>query len=113
MEEKLKRYFELKKLAAEVNEELGKLRNELLDGHDGIAKRAYGDYILKINVQDRREYSDDKLQEAFPDPALWRLMSTHDAGKIAGLVKLAVVTEEQLRHTYRIRRVQTLTVQKL
>lgn len=44
MEEKLKRYFELKKLAAEVNEELGKLRNELLDGHDGIAKRAYGDY---------------------------------------------------------------------
>lgn len=110
MEEKLKRYFELKKLAAEVNEELGKLRNELLDGHDGIAKRAYGDYILKINVQDRREYSDDKLQEAL---ALWRLMSTHDAGKIAGLVKLAVVTEEQLRHTYRIRRVQTLTVQKL
>lgn len=112
MEQLLARYYELKELQKQVEEELDALRTRLLDTYTEAGHAEEGEYRLSISYQERREYHDDKLYNALPDPSLWRLMSRADGGKISSLVKLNVIAEPLLAGTYELRRVPVLRVKK-
>lgn len=112
MEEQLARYYELKEIQKQVEEELSDLRQKLMDAHAESGMTEAGNYRLTISYQDRREYHDDKLYNALPDPSLWRLMSRADTGKIASLLKLNVIKDNILTGTYEQRKVPVLKVQK-
>lgn len=112
MDNPLARYYELKETQKQIEEELNLLRNELLETYAEAGRAEAGEYQLSISYQERRDYNDDKVFNALPDPALWRLMSKSDTGKIASLLKLNVVQEKWLTGTYELRKVPVLRVQK-
>ena len=112
MERLVARYYELKELQKQVEEELEALRSRLLDEYTEAGGAEEGEYRLAISYQERREYHDDKLYNALPDPSLWRLISRADGGKIASLLKLNVISEPILAGTYELRKVPVLRVKK-
>lgn len=112
MEEHLARYYELKESQKQVEEELNELRQKLLESYTETGLAEAGEYRLTVSYQDRREYHDEKLFNALPDPSLWRLMSRADSGKIASLLKLNVIHDRVLAGTYELRKVPVLRVQK-
>ncbi|MED4584193.1 hypothetical protein P9578_15525 [Brevibacillus choshinensis] len=112
MEEHLARYYELKEMQKQVEEELNDLRNKLVESCQNTDSLEEGAYKLTISYQERREYNDDRLYNALPDPALWRLLSRVDTGKITSLLKLNVIHEHVLAGTYETKRVPVVRVQK-
>lgn len=112
MEQQLARYYELKELQKRVEEELNELRNTLIQSCPNTDSLEEGAYKLTISYQERREYNDERLYNALPDPALWRLMSRADTGKITSLLKLNVIHEKVLAGTYELKKVPVLRVQK-
>ncbi|WP_261798144.1 hypothetical protein [Brevibacillus massiliensis] len=112
MEQRLARYYELKQLQKELEEELELIKREILDEHTGPCSVEAGDYKLSITLQERRDYDDNRLFNALPDASIWRLLSKADAGKISSMVKVQVINEEMLAGTYEIRHVPYLRVQK-
>ncbi|WP_421617476.1 hypothetical protein ACAF76_003680 [Brevibacillus sp. TJ4] len=112
MEQLVARYYELKELQKQVEEELEALRARLLDAYAEAGQAQEGEYRLSISYQERRDYHDDRLYNALPDPSLWRLMSRADGGKIASLVKLNVIAEPLLSGTYELRKIPVLRVKK-
>ncbi|WP_026021221.1 hypothetical protein [Paenibacillus senegalensis] len=113
MENKLAAYFELKQRQRELEAQLAELRDELIGWFDEPIQTTYGGYHLRISLQERREYDDHLLYNRLPDGALWRMMSKADPAKIAGLVKLNVVSEDLLEGTYKIKRIPYVYVNKL
>ncbi|REK57383.1 MAG: hypothetical protein C6W55_05345 [Thermobacillus sp.] len=115
MEKMAERYFELKRQREAIEREMAALRCGMLAwcGERKQTEAEAGGYKVKIVTQTRREYNDDKLLAALPDPALWRLAASADAAKIAGLLRLKVLTEEMIRGTYTEKQVQLLHVEKL
>ncbi|WP_106768709.1 hypothetical protein [Paenibacillus faecalis] len=114
METALKRYYQLKQKQKEIEQELTELRRVVIDycqEHD-ISDLEAGGYRAKIVLQERREYDDNKLYEAFSDLELWRLLSKPDPSKIAGLVTLNVISEEKIKDTYSSKSVSLLHVKK-
>ncbi|GED32821.1 hypothetical protein [Brevibacillus centrosporus] len=112
MEEHLARYYELKEMQKQVEEELGNLRSKLMESCKNTDSLEEGAYKLTISYQDRRDYSDERLFNSLPDPSLWRLMSRADSGKINSLLKLGVIHEGVLAGTYELKKVPVLRVQK-
>jgi hypothetical protein len=112
MEPLLARYYELKEKQKQVEQELEKLRIRILESFAEAGQAREGEYRLTISYQERRNYHDDKLFNALPDPALWRLMSRADPGKISSLLKLKIIQEPLLEGTYELKKVPILRVEK-
>lgn len=112
MDQPIARYYELKEIQKQVEDELNALRGQLLEAHSEIGSAEEGEYKLSITYQERREYNDDRLFNALPDASLWRLMSKADTGKISSLLKLNVIHEQILTDTYEPKKVPVLRVQK-
>ena len=112
MEQLLARYYELKEMQKQVEQELDELRFQILESFAEAGQAQEGEYRLTISYQQRRDYHDDKLYNALPDTALWRLMSRADGGKIASLLKLNIIQESLLAGTYELRKIPILRVQK-
>jgi hypothetical protein len=115
MDKLAERYFELKQMREAIEREMAALRSGLLAwcAERRQTEAEAGGYKVKIVAQTRRVYDDDKLLAALPDPALWRLAASADAAKIAGLLRLKVLTEDMIRGTYTEKHVQLLHVEKL
>ncbi|CAM4372322.1 hypothetical protein PATA110616_11030 [Paenibacillus tarimensis] len=114
VEAKLRRYYELKQQIKQLSDELAELRDELIGycmEHE-VRQLEAGGCKLTLVVQQRREYDDAKLLSALPEPELWRMLSRADTAKVASLVKLNVLTEEQIKDTYLLKDVQLLQVVK-
>ncbi|OAB46003.1 hypothetical protein [Paenibacillus glacialis] len=114
MEAKVKRYFQLKKKHKEIEQELGDLRNEILShcSEEDLTELQTGHYHVKIVSQDRKEYDDNKLYDALPDPSVWKMISKADPTKIASLIKLNVISEETVRDTITIKKISLLQVNR-
>ncbi|WP_424768798.1 hypothetical protein [Paenibacillus sp. sgz302251] len=114
MDKTLRRYYQQKQKQKEMEQELNKLRNEILAycTEQGVSELELGSYKAKIVMQERKEYDDGKLFEALPDPGMWRLMSKSDTAKIASLIKLNVISEELIKETYSLKTVKLLQVDK-
>lgn len=113
-QQKVKRYYQLKLKQKEIEQELSELRGEILVHVDeqGQAELEFGSYTVKVVVQERKEYDEGKLYAALPDAEVWRMLSKPDTSKIAGLVKLKVLTEDKLKDTYAVKQVRLLQVDK-
>jgi len=111
----VKRYYELKQRQKEIEQELSELRGVIMNhcAEQGVAELEVGNYKVKIVHQERKEYDDNKLYEALPDPGVWRLLSKPDGSKIAGLIKLNVINEEKIQDTYTIKSIALLQVDKI
>ncbi len=112
MEQQIARYYELKLMQKEIEEQLEQLKKHILEIHPEAGSVEAGEYKLTVSFQERREYHDDRLFNALPDPSLWRLMSKADSGKISSLMKLNVIHEGIVDGTYDIKKIPTLRVQK-
>jgi hypothetical protein len=114
MDNQVKRYYQLKKKQKEIEQELGDLRNEILNhcSEQDITELKIGSYHVKIISQDRKEYDDSKLYDALPDPSVWKLISKADSSKITSLLKLNVITEETLKEALTLKKVALLQVNK-
>jgi hypothetical protein len=111
---KARRYFQLKKKQKEIEQELSELRSEIMAycTEQGLNETDLGNYKVRIIDQERKEYDDNKLYAALPDPHVWRLMSRADPAKISGLIKMNVITEEAIKDTYVTKKVSSLLVDK-
>lgn len=114
MDKKAARYFELKQQHKSIEQELSELRTEITGylAEHNFTELRLGDYKVKLVLQERKEYDENKLYQALPDPELWRLTSRPDASKIASLLKLNVITEQQLKDTYSIKPITLLHIEK-
>lgn len=112
MEQQLTRYYELKRMQKEIEEELDELKKQILTSYPSAGSLVVGEYKLTVSIQERREYNDERLYNALPDPTLWRLLSKADTGKVAGLLKLRVIHENTVEGTYELRKISVLRVQK-
>jgi len=114
MDKTVDRYYQLKQTVQALERQLAALRQEILGycAERGLSEADFGDYRVKVVVQDRRVYDDRKLYEALPDPEVWRLISRADGSKIASLVKWHVIAEDSLRGTYTLNRVASLHVER-
>ncbi|MDG0812059.1 hypothetical protein OMP40_23860 [Cohnella rhizosphaerae] len=110
----VKRFYDLKSKQKEIEKELSELRGQILTycEIEGLSQADVGGYSVKIVQQERREYDDEKLKAALPDDELWRLVSRADASKLAGLVKLNVLKEEQLFGTYSLKKIALVNVER-
>ncbi|MFF2886964.1 hypothetical protein [Paenibacillus sp. NPDC057967] len=108
------RYFQLKSKQKEIEQELQELRNEILAYYEeqGVTETTVGNFQVKLVKQERKEYDDTRLSEALPDLQLWRLLSKPDLSRIASLLKLKVITEDQLKDTYVTKHVTLLQIDK-
>ncbi|XEC94386.1 hypothetical protein AB6A23_24225 [Paenibacillus tarimensis] len=114
MDKKVKRYYQLKRQQKEIEQELNVLRNEILSHctEQGVTELEIGSYKVKLVLQERKEYDDNKLYEALPDPEVWRMLSKPDSSKISSLIKLNVIPEEKLKDTFLVKNITLLQVEK-
>lgn len=114
MDNKVRRYHQLKQQHKEIERELSELRTDIINycTEQGVSELEVGGYSVKMVLQERKEYDDTKLYEALPDPEVWRLLSRADSAKIASLIKLHIITEETLKHTFSIKNITLLQVEK-
>lgn len=115
MDKIVKRYYQLKAKQKEIEGELSELRGEIMKHCDeqGVQELESGGCKVRIVLQERRDYDENKLYNALPDPAVWRMLSKPDSSKISSLVKLNVITEEHIKDTYALKRVSLLQVDKV
>jgi hypothetical protein len=114
MEKKVQQYYKLKAKQKEMEKELGELRQDILAyfSEQGKAESVIGSYKVKLVTQNRKEYDDDKLYQTLSNPELWRLLSRADPAKIASLTKLKVIAEDKISHTYDVKTITLLQVDK-
>ncbi|MHA7964179.1 hypothetical protein ACX93W_08535 [Paenibacillus sp. CAU 1782] len=114
MDQPIRQYYRLKQKQKELEEQLAELRVHILDQlrEQDVLETSQAGYRAKIVVQERKEYDGEKLFAALPDLELWRLLSKPDAGKIAGLLKLNVIAQEQLAGTFETKEVLLLQVER-
>ncbi|MBB3114552.1 cell division septum initiation protein DivIVA [Paenibacillus phyllosphaerae] len=114
MDDKIKRYYQLKNKHKEMEQEIADLRSEIVAYcHEQQATELEaGSYRVKLVLQERKEYDESKLYEALPDPQLWRLLAKPDTAKIQSLIKLNVLSEEKLQDTYAVKNITLLHVDK-
>lgn len=114
MDKTVRRYYQQKQKQKEIEQELTELRNEILTylTEQEASELEIGSHKVKLVVQERKEYDDNKLFEALPDPELWRMLSKPDSSKIASLIKLNVINEEKLKDTFATKTVKLLQVDK-
>lgn len=114
MDMKVKRYYQLKQKQKQIEQELTELRAEITTycAEQNLTEIVIGSYKVKIVSQDRKEYDDNKLYEALPDPAVWRMLSKSDSSKINSLLKLNVISAEKIKDTYSVKTIKLLQVDK-
>ncbi|AIQ68640.1 hypothetical protein [Paenibacillus graminis] len=114
MEKKVQQYYKLKAKLKEMEKELSELRQDILAycTEKGEADSEIGGYRVKLITQNRKEYDDDKLFQTLSDPEVWRLLSKADPAKIASLSKLNIIDEGKIAHTYALKTVTLLQVDK-
>ncbi|MFP4976572.1 hypothetical protein ACE6ED_14295 [Paenibacillus sp. CN-4] len=110
----VERFALLKQTKSELEEELESLRGRIIRHCEdrGLRECDTGEFRVKLTYQERKEYDDDKLYHALPDAEVWRMISKSDPGKIAGMVKLRVLNEEALKHTYTVKPVCLVQVKR-
>ena len=115
MDKTVRRYYQLKKKQKELEQELAELRGQILSHceEQGQSELTVGSYRVKLVAQERREYDDRKLYEALADAEAWRLVSRADPAKLAGVVKMNVISEEALQGTYTTKHITLMQVERL
>ncbi|NUU57714.1 hypothetical protein HP548_26880 [Paenibacillus taichungensis] len=115
MEQKVQTYFELKQQQKEIEQRLSVLRDEIVGycEEQGVYETQVGGYTVKTVLQHRKEYDDQKLYASLPDPDIWRLLSKVDSHKLKSLIKLNILTEEQISPACTVKPVTLLQVDKL
>ncbi|WP_145046829.1 hypothetical protein [Paenibacillus xylanexedens] len=115
MEQKVRDYFELKQQQKEIEQRLSVLRDDILEycAEQGVYETELGGYVVKTVLQQRKEYDDQKLYAILPDPEIWRLLSKVDNNKLKSLLKLNVLSEEQISSAVTVRPITLLQVDKL
>ncbi|WP_342552366.1 hypothetical protein [Paenibacillus sp. FSL R7-0652] len=115
MEQKVQTYFELKQQQKEIEQRLSVLRDEIVAycAEQGIYETEVGSYKVKTVLQHRKEYDDQKLYASLPDPEIWKLVSKVDSHKLKSLIKLHILTEEQVSPACTVKQVTMLQVDKL
>lgn len=115
MEQKVQAYFELKQQQKEIEQQLSVLRDEIVAycAQQGVYETEVGGYKVKTVLQHRKEYDDQKLYASLPDPEIWRLLSKVDSHKLKSLIKLNVLSEEQVRPACTVKQVTLLQIDKL
>lgn len=114
MDKQVQQYYKLKAKQKELEQELAALRQEILAGmnEQGDSEAVFGGYRVKLVTQQRKEYDDELLYKTLSDPEVWRLVSKADPGKVASLAKLKVIDEAKIRHTYVLKTVTLLQVER-
>ncbi|WP_340009607.1 hypothetical protein MHH52_12045 [Paenibacillus sp. FSL K6-0276] len=114
MEKKVQQYYRLKQKQKEIEKELADLRQDILSycSEQGATEAEIGSYKVKLVLQNRKEYDDLKLYETLSDPEVWRMLSKSDPAKVASLTKLNVISEDKIMHTYSLKTVTLLQVDK-
>ncbi|WP_339315509.1 hypothetical protein [Paenibacillus sp. FSL R10-2734] len=114
MEKKVQQYYRLKQKQKEIEKELTELRQDILSycSELGANEAEIGSYKVKLVMQNRKEYDDLKLYETLSDPEVWRMLSKSDPAKVASLTKLNVISEDKIMHTYSLKTVTLLQVDK-
>lgn len=114
MEKKVQQYYRLKQKQKEIEKELAELRQDILSycSEQGETETEIGSYKVKLVMQNRKEYDDLKLYETLSDPEVWRMLSKTDPAKVASLTKLNVISEDKIMHTYSLKTVTLLQVDK-
>jgi hypothetical protein len=107
---KLVRFCELKMQQKKLEEELEALRQEIIGAYPTDVQFQLQDYTLKLVYQERKQYNDQLLFEALPDPELWKALFKADSAKISALVKANILSEKLLEGTYRVARTPFLYV---
>lgn len=115
MEQKVHTYFELKQQQKEIEQQLSVLRDEIVAycAQQGVYETEVGGYKVKTVLQHRKEYDDQKLYASLPDPEIWRLLSKVDSHKLKSLIKLNVLSEEQVSPACTVKQVTLLQIDKL
>lgn len=120
MDEQVRKYYKLKSKIKEMEQELGELREQILnyyaeheDKRENGSPLKFGSYQVKVVVQERKEYDDEKLYASLRDPELWRLVSKADGAKVASLLKLNVINDEAVKETYSLKKITLLQVDKI
>lgn len=101
---KLNRYCELKTRIKQMEEELDSLREEIVTAYPADVEFQLQDYTLKLIYQDKKQYDDQLLFAALPDPELWKAVFKADPAKISALVKTNIIPEKCLEGTYKVSR---------
>ncbi|WP_283094631.1 hypothetical protein [Paenibacillus glycanilyticus] len=111
---KVRRYYQLKQKQKEIEQELSELRGEIIQhcAELDLSELEVGSYKVKIVSQERKEFDESKLYAALPDPDVWRLLSKPDTSKIAGLIKLNVISEDTIKDTFSVKHLFLLQVDK-
>lgn len=115
MEQKVQAYFELKQQQKEIEQQLSVLRDEIVAycAQQGVYETEVGGYKVKTVLQHRKEYDDQKLYASLPDPEIWRSLSKVDSHKLKSLIKLNVLSEEQVSPACTVKQVTLLQIDKL
>lgn len=109
---KLIRYCDLKLQQKEIEDEMEELRKEIIAMYQDSADIKINDYTLKIVYQDRKNYNNQLVFDALPDPELWKNVSKVDGAKLTALIKAEIITEDMLEGTYTVSKVPYLYVHK-
>jgi hypothetical protein len=109
-ENKLARFCELKMQHKKLEEEMEALRQEIIGAYPADVQFQLQEYTLKLVYHEKKQYNDQLLFEAFPDPELWKALFKADSAKISALVKTNIISEKLLEGTYRVTRTPFLYV---
>ncbi|MBB6022078.1 hypothetical protein HNR77_003173 [Paenibacillus sp. JGP012] len=115
MEQKVQAYFELKQQQKQIEQQLSVLRDEIVSycEQQGVYETELGSYKVKTVLQQRKEYDDQKLFASLPDPEIWKLLSKVDNHKLKSLIKLNILSEEQISPACTVKQVTLLQVEKV
>src|SRR5690606_29239101 len=94
----ISRYYQLTQKNKHIEQELAELKEQTVAdmNSENTTEQAYGSYKVRLIVSERKEYHENLLYNALPDPQLWRMLSKPDQGKITGLLKVGALKEEHL-----------------
>ncbi|HIW31946.1 MAG TPA: hypothetical protein IAA29_04080 [Candidatus Paenibacillus intestinavium] len=114
MKIEVSRYYQLKKKQKLIEQELAQLKEQIMAKmmEEDSKEQIIGSYKVKLVTSERKEYQENLLYDALPDPELWRMLSKPDQGKITGLIKVGALQEEQLKETYTVRQQVALIIDK-
>lgn len=110
----ISRYYMLKNKQREIENELQALKQDIVSHlqQSGTNETIVGGYKIKLVTTERKEFDEGLLYESLPDKEIWRLLSKPDISKINGLIKMGVITEKQVEHTFNIKPQLALYVDK-
>lgn len=112
--ELVKKYARLKKKKTDIDNEISQIRKQIVDYcvEQNVSSFESGRYRIKLVHQERKEYDDQKLFDALPDPSVWKMISKADSTKINSLINLNILTPSMLKDSYQLKQITLLQVEK-